>query len=224
MTDPWERYVEPAAEFMHEAYEDAAVRYGWATQERSRVPWDEVPPANRATMLAAVRALLEWLDHEDPKPAPEESPYNREQRLRRLLLVAADWARAPGAREAALAEAQALSEQHAPGVRVHPPKAQHHCTLYLPPHDGLALGTLAQCPYCLRWSFVGEDNGEWGGPKWVKVRWYHRTQRRRVEAERAHARARFEEREARRWRDSLQPPYPDGRPYGRDAREPEGRG
>jgi hypothetical protein len=43
---------------MHDAYEEAAQVTGWETQERSRVPWSDVPEANKATMREAVRALL----------------------------------------------------------------------------------------------------------------------------------------------------------------------
>lgn len=50
--------VEWACEIMHDAYEAAAVREGWETQERSRKPWADVPEANRATMRGAVGALL----------------------------------------------------------------------------------------------------------------------------------------------------------------------
>ena len=46
---------------MHDAYEAAAAREGWETQERSRKPWAEVPDENKATMRAAVTALLEHL-------------------------------------------------------------------------------------------------------------------------------------------------------------------
>lgn len=54
--------VEQACEVMHDAYEQAAVGAGWDTNPASRRPWADVPPANQATMRAAVRALLEWLD------------------------------------------------------------------------------------------------------------------------------------------------------------------
>lgn len=54
-------YVERACEVMHDAYEAAAVQSGWETQERSRKPWSDVPEANKATMRAAVGALLDWL-------------------------------------------------------------------------------------------------------------------------------------------------------------------
>lgn len=51
-------YIERACEVMHDAYEAAAVAVGWETQERSRKPWADVPEANKATMRAAVSALL----------------------------------------------------------------------------------------------------------------------------------------------------------------------
>jgi hypothetical protein len=54
--------VERACEVMHDAYEAAAVGHGWETQERSRVPWRDVPEANKATMRSAVAALLTWID------------------------------------------------------------------------------------------------------------------------------------------------------------------
>ena len=53
-----EREVERLCEVMHDAYEAAAVEAGWETQQRSRVPWADVPKANKATMRVAVRALL----------------------------------------------------------------------------------------------------------------------------------------------------------------------
>lgn len=50
--------VEVYCELMHDAYEQAAVGEGWDTNPASRVPWSDVPDANKATMRAAVRALL----------------------------------------------------------------------------------------------------------------------------------------------------------------------
>jgi len=50
--------IEEACEIMHDAYEIAAVGAGWETQEASRKPWADVPEANKATMRAAVGALL----------------------------------------------------------------------------------------------------------------------------------------------------------------------
>jgi hypothetical protein len=49
--------LEQACEIMHIAYEKAATDAGWETQEASRVPWADVPEANKATMRAAVQAL-----------------------------------------------------------------------------------------------------------------------------------------------------------------------
>lgn len=54
--------VELACEVMHDAYERAAVGAGWETNPASRKPWSDVPEANKATMRAAVSALLDWLD------------------------------------------------------------------------------------------------------------------------------------------------------------------
>ena len=51
-------------EVMHDAYEAAAAQSGWETQRRSRVPWADVPEANKATMRAAVTALLNHLECE----------------------------------------------------------------------------------------------------------------------------------------------------------------
>jgi hypothetical protein len=53
--------IETLCEVMHDAYEAAAVEAGWETQARSRVPWAEVPEANKATMRAAVMALMLYL-------------------------------------------------------------------------------------------------------------------------------------------------------------------
>ncbi len=53
--------IEVLCEVMHDAYEAAAVKTGWETQERSRAAWADVPEANKETMRAAVVALLERL-------------------------------------------------------------------------------------------------------------------------------------------------------------------
>jgi hypothetical protein len=50
--------IERLCEVMHDAYEAAAVGAGWETQQASRKPWADVPEANKATMRAAVSALL----------------------------------------------------------------------------------------------------------------------------------------------------------------------
>jgi hypothetical protein len=53
--------IEKACEVMHNAYEQAAEGAGWETNPASRKPWCDVPAANRATMRAAVAALLDHL-------------------------------------------------------------------------------------------------------------------------------------------------------------------
>lgn len=65
--------VEAACVVMHDAYEAAALEAGWATQERSRVPWAEVPEANKATMRAAVTALLVHLAELQAHRVPDPS-------------------------------------------------------------------------------------------------------------------------------------------------------
>lgn len=42
----------------HDAYEAAAIKAGWETQKRSRVPWSEVPEANKETMRVTIRAVI----------------------------------------------------------------------------------------------------------------------------------------------------------------------
>lgn len=56
--------VDAACEVMHDAYEQAALGAGWETNPESRKPWSDVPEANKQTMRAAVRALLNWLGGE----------------------------------------------------------------------------------------------------------------------------------------------------------------
>lgn len=53
--------IEKACEVMHDAYEAAATKNGWETQERFRKPWSDVPEANKETMRAAVGALVQFL-------------------------------------------------------------------------------------------------------------------------------------------------------------------
>lgn len=61
-------FLERACEVMHNAYEAAAPGAGWQTQQASRKPWAEVPEANKATMRAALTALLAWLPSQDQDP------------------------------------------------------------------------------------------------------------------------------------------------------------
>lgn len=64
--------VEVACRVMHDSYEAAAAKVGWETQERSRKPWEDVPEANRATMRAAVGALLDHLDTDREQDSRQE--------------------------------------------------------------------------------------------------------------------------------------------------------
>lgn len=79
--------VEAACEVMHDAYERAAARAGWETQAASRKPWTDVPKANKATMRAAVGALLDWLAA--PAAVPVDPPEQEWLRLRLRQMKAA---------------------------------------------------------------------------------------------------------------------------------------
>jgi hypothetical protein len=57
--------AERVARAMHDAYEKAAVAFGWATQESCRVSFDDLPEANRMTMLASARAAIEAMASTD---------------------------------------------------------------------------------------------------------------------------------------------------------------
>jgi hypothetical protein len=50
--------VEELCEAFHDAYEEAAVKSGWETQQRSRKPWADVPEANKETMRKTISELL----------------------------------------------------------------------------------------------------------------------------------------------------------------------
>lgn len=67
------RHVEYLCRVMHDAYEAEAARVGWATQQASRVGWDEVPEPNKAAMRAGVRALLDrlFVPEDETPPARE---------------------------------------------------------------------------------------------------------------------------------------------------------
>jgi hypothetical protein len=53
--------LESACEFLHDRYEEAAKTHSWQTNDKSAVPWADVPDANKATMRDAVAALLKEL-------------------------------------------------------------------------------------------------------------------------------------------------------------------
>jgi len=52
-------YAEQIARRSHALYARFAVASGWETQTSTRVDWEDLPEANRATMLATFRGLLE---------------------------------------------------------------------------------------------------------------------------------------------------------------------
>lgn len=54
-------HVEYLAEIMHYAYEAEAACAGWATHHLCRVPWSQVPEANKQAMRAGVGAMLHVL-------------------------------------------------------------------------------------------------------------------------------------------------------------------
>lgn len=53
------------AMFMHEEYENAARLYGWATQEKTRVPFESLPLANAKTMLHVAYQMIKYFIVED---------------------------------------------------------------------------------------------------------------------------------------------------------------
>jgi len=50
--------AEDLARRFHEIYETLAPSFEWTTQERSRVPWNELPPENRKLMIAVCRIVI----------------------------------------------------------------------------------------------------------------------------------------------------------------------
>jgi hypothetical protein len=50
--------AERIAKAFHEAYERVAPSKGYETRKESAVPWEDVPSANKATMIATVEDLL----------------------------------------------------------------------------------------------------------------------------------------------------------------------
>ena len=52
---------EKLASLFHEYYEEEAAKYGWKTQEETRVLFDSLPEANKLTMIATCRRIMEVL-------------------------------------------------------------------------------------------------------------------------------------------------------------------
>jgi len=53
-----EDLAETVARNFHEYYERLAPEYGYKTRKASAVPWEDVPPENKALMIAVVRSLI----------------------------------------------------------------------------------------------------------------------------------------------------------------------
>ncbi len=64
------------AQFFHETYERQAPRHGYQTRKDSAVPWDDVPPGNKALMLDVAErfVLMCALEATTPIPTEEVSP------------------------------------------------------------------------------------------------------------------------------------------------------
>lgn len=73
--------VDDLAAAMHVAYESEAVRAGWETQTRSRVPYAALPEANKRAMRAGVLAMLDMLYRDGWRRQPtENNPSTRSTR------------------------------------------------------------------------------------------------------------------------------------------------
>jgi len=46
------------AKFMHDRYEKYAFIFGWDTQEKTKVPFEDLPEENKKTMLAVAQDIL----------------------------------------------------------------------------------------------------------------------------------------------------------------------
>jgi hypothetical protein len=54
-----DQLAEAIARRSHDFYGRHVKANGWSTQESTRVDWDDLPAANRATMLATFKGLLD---------------------------------------------------------------------------------------------------------------------------------------------------------------------
>lgn len=53
------------AKFMHEEYENSARLFGWESQEKCRVPFNELPEANMKTMLSVATVIKQRIEEKD---------------------------------------------------------------------------------------------------------------------------------------------------------------
>jgi hypothetical protein len=56
--------AENLARRFHEVYEKIAPNFGYETKPESAKPWDEIPPNNRALMVATADVLLNEMEVE----------------------------------------------------------------------------------------------------------------------------------------------------------------
>lgn len=63
-TEP-EVTVEELAEFMHDTYEGIAQMSGWGTQKKCQVKFEDLPEANKKTMLGVAEAVHNLLKRKD---------------------------------------------------------------------------------------------------------------------------------------------------------------
>lgn len=59
LPESWAQGYDDVARLFHEIYERLAPDYGYETRPESAVPWEDVPPANRALMNAVVREVFD---------------------------------------------------------------------------------------------------------------------------------------------------------------------
>lgn len=104
---PTEGAVERFAFALHNAYEAAAPKHGWETQAKSRTAWENLPYANKATMLEACGTALSAA-HEAGEIVWREEYAVLERRARTTQKALDVSARLGGAEKARADEAVAL--------------------------------------------------------------------------------------------------------------------
>ena len=57
--EPTEGEIEAAARASHDAYEEAAKLFGWDTKPECKVVFNDLPEANKKTMMVAMKAALQ---------------------------------------------------------------------------------------------------------------------------------------------------------------------
>ena len=60
-----EAFIFELAKFMHETYEDKARLYGWVTQEKTRVSFEELPKENALVMMAVASDVVDWFQERE---------------------------------------------------------------------------------------------------------------------------------------------------------------